>query len=57
MINKAILRKEILFHSNQSQGVREVVEDVERMSLSFNTFFDGELGREEFANSLKISVG
>jgi uncharacterized protein (TIGR02466 family) len=47
----------LLFPSNQSHGVREVVEDVERVSLSFNTFFDGELGREEFANSLKISVG
>ncbi len=47
----------LLFPSNQSHGVREVVEDIERMSLSFNTFFDGELGREEFANSLKISVG
>ena len=35
----------LLFPSNQSHGVREVVEDVERMSLSFNTFFDGELGR------------
>ncbi len=47
----------VLFPSDQSHGVRELVEDVQRVSLSFNTFFDGELGREEFANSLKVSVG
>jgi uncharacterized protein (TIGR02466 family) len=46
----------VLFPSNLSHGVREVVEDVERVSLSFNSFFEGELGREEFANSLKISL-
>ena len=47
----------LLFPSNLHHGVREVTEDVERVSLSFNTFFDGELGRDEFANSLKVSVG
>lgn len=46
----------LLFPSDLHHGVREVVEDVERVSLSFNTFFDGELGREDFANALKIAV-
>lgn len=47
----------VLFPSDLSHGVRELTEDVQRVSLSFNTFFEGELGREEFANSLKVSVG
>ncbi len=46
----------LLFPSDLDHGVREVVDDIERVSLSFNTFFDGELGRDEFANALKISV-
>ena len=47
----------VLFPSDLSHGVRELAEDVQRVSLSFNTFFEGELGREEFANSLKVSIG
>jgi uncharacterized protein (TIGR02466 family) len=47
----------VLFPSDLSHGVRELAEDVQRVSLSFNTFFEGELGREEFANSLRVSVG
>jgi len=27
------------------------------VSLSFNSFFVGELGREEFSTALKISLG
>lgn len=46
----------LLFPSDLHHGVREVVDDIERVSLSFNTFFDGELGRDEFANALRISV-
>jgi len=47
----------VLFPSDLSHGVRELAEDVQRVSLSFNTFFEGELGCEEFANSLRVSVG
>lgn len=47
----------ILFPSNVHHGVREVVDDIERVSLAFNTFFSGELGRDDYSNSLKISIG
>lgn len=47
----------ILFPSNIKHGVAELTEDVERVSLAFNTFFSGELGRPEFSNALKISLG
>lgn len=47
----------ILFPSNIHHGVREVADDVERVSLAFNTFFSGELGRDDYSNSLKITVG
>lgn len=47
----------VLFPSNIHHGVREVVDDVERVSLAFNTFFSGELGRDDYSNSLKITVG
>lgn len=47
----------LLFPSNVHHGVQEVAEDLSRISLSFNTFFSGELGREEFSNALKISIG
>ncbi len=46
----------LLFPSQVRHGVREVQEEVERVSLSFNTFFEGELGKEEFATSIKISL-
>ena len=47
----------ILFPSNVKHGVYEVVENIERISLSFNTFFSGELGREEFSNAVEIKLG
>ncbi len=47
----------VLFPSNVKHGVQQVTENVERVSLSFNSFFSGELGREEFSNKLRISLG
>jgi len=47
----------LIFPSNVRHGVREVRDDIERVSLSFNSFFVGELGREEFSTALKISLG
>lgn len=47
----------ILFPSHIKHGVREVSTDVERLSLAFNTFFTGRLGREDFSNALNITVG
>jgi uncharacterized protein (TIGR02466 family) len=46
----------LLFPSNVRHGVREVADDVQRVSLSFNTFFSGQLGRDEFSNALSIEV-
>lgn len=46
----------LLFPSHVRHSVREVTDAVERVSLSFNSFFEGELGNQEFANSLKISL-
>ncbi|MDP1756840.1 MAG: TIGR02466 family protein [Pseudohongiella sp.] len=46
----------LLFPSNVRHGVREVTSDIQRVSLSFNTFFSGQLGRDEFSNALSISV-
>ncbi len=46
----------VLFPSNVRHGVQQVTENVERVSLSFNSFFSGELGREEFSNALRITV-
>ncbi|MDO8907663.1 MAG: TIGR02466 family protein [Pseudohongiella sp.] len=46
----------LLFPSNVRHGVREVTEDVQRVSLSFNTFFSGHMGRDEFSNALTIDV-
>ena len=46
----------ILFPSHVRHGVREVTDAVERVSLSFNSFFEGELGKEEFATAIKISL-
>lgn len=46
----------VLFPSNIKHGVKEVSEDVERVSLAFNTFFTGELGSEAYSNGLQISV-
>ena len=47
----------ILFPSHIKHGVREVSSEVERLSLAFNTFFTGTLGRGDHANSLTIKVG
>lgn len=47
----------VLFPSHIKHGVREVAADVERLSLAFNTFFTGKLGRDDYANSLIITVG
>ena len=46
----------VLFPSNVKHGVKEVTEDVERVSLAFNTFFDGELGNEAFSNALAVKL-
>jgi uncharacterized protein (TIGR02466 family) len=46
----------ILFPSNIKHGVHTVAENIERVSLSFNTFFSGEIGREEFSNALNIKL-
>lgn len=46
----------IIFPSNVKHGVREVKDDVERVSLSFNSFFHGEMGREDFSNALHLEV-
>ncbi len=46
----------LLFPSHVRHGVREVTEVVERVSLSFNSFFEGELGKEEFATAINITL-
>ncbi len=46
----------ILFPSHIKHGVHTVSENIERVSLSFNTFFSGELGRDEFSNALSIKL-
>ena len=46
----------LLFPSHVRHGVREVTEAVERVSLSFNSFFEGELGKEEFATAIKLTL-
>jgi uncharacterized protein (TIGR02466 family) len=46
----------VIFPSNIKHGVKPVSEDVERVSLAFNTFFSGDLGRAEFSNSLSLKV-
>ena len=46
----------ILFPSNIRHGVPEVKEPIERVSLSFNSFFEGELGRSEYSNSLTLEL-
>ena len=50
------VRDLILFPSNVKHGVKEVTSDIERVSLAFNTFFTGAMGREGFSNFLRISV-
>lgn len=47
----------LIFPSNIRHGVARLQQDVERLSLAFNTFFSGELGREEYSNSLHIELG
>jgi len=46
----------LLFPSNVRHGVHQMQEDIQRVSLSFNTFFSGKLGRDEFSNALNIQV-
>lgn len=46
----------LIFPSNIRHGVATIEHEVERLSLAFNTFFSGELGREEFSNYLKIEL-
>jgi uncharacterized protein (TIGR02466 family) len=46
----------LLFPSHVRHGVREVSDPIERVSLSFNSFFEGELGNKEFATAVKISL-
>ena len=46
----------LLFPSHIRHGVPPVQEDIQRVSLSFNTFFSGKLGRDEFSNALNIEV-
>jgi uncharacterized protein (TIGR02466 family) len=46
----------LLFPSHVRHGVPPVQEDIQRVSLSFNSFFSGKLGREEFSNALNIEV-
>lgn len=46
----------VIFPSNVKHGVREVKDEVERISLSFNSFFSGEMGREEFSNAISLQV-
>mgnify|MGYP003136004814 CR=1 FL=1 len=46
----------LLFPSHIRHGVPPVQEDIQRVSLSFNTFFSGQLGRDDFSNGLTIEV-
>ncbi len=46
----------VIFPSHIKHGVRPVEQDIHRVSLAFNTFLSGELGREEFSNQLRINV-
>ncbi len=46
----------VLFPSSINHGVSQVTEDIERVSLSFNTFFSGELGNPAFSNALRITT-
>lgn len=46
----------IIFPSNVKHGVREVKDDIERVSLSFNSFFSGDMGREDFSNAIHLQL-
>ena len=46
----------VIFPSHIKHGVRQVSEDVRRISLAFNTFISGEIGHEGYSNRLKIEV-
>lgn len=46
----------VIFPSHIKHGVRQVETDMQRLSLAFNTFISGEIGREEFSNQLRIEV-
>ncbi len=47
----------LIFPSNTRHGVNKVEDDTERVSLSFNSFFSGEIGNPDFSTFLKISTG
>lgn len=47
----------VIFPSNLRHGVKQSSSSVERISLAFNSFFEGELGRDEFSNALTINLG
>ncbi len=47
----------VIFPSNLRHGVKQNSSQLERISLAFNTFFEGELGRDEFSNALTLSLG
>ncbi len=46
----------LIFPSNVRHGVSRMQHDIERVSLAFNSFFSGELGREEFSNHLRLQA-
>lgn len=46
----------VIFPSHIKHGVRPVEADIQRVSLAFNSFPSGELGREDFSNHLRITV-
>ncbi len=46
----------IIFPSNVRHGVKQVTMKADRISLSFNTFFSGEMGDDEFSNALSITM-
>ncbi|GAB5499901.1 MAG: hypothetical protein PsegKO_22120 [Pseudohongiellaceae bacterium] len=46
----------VIFPSHIKHGVRPVDADIQRISLAFNSFPSGELGREDFSNRLRITV-
>lgn len=44
----------VLFPSNLKHGVEEIIDDHTRISLAFNTFFNGTIGKYEDATELKL---
>lgn len=46
----------LIFPSNIRHGVGRQQQEIERVSLAFNSFFEGELGKDEFSNHLRIEL-